>query len=443
MQVVGIIAEYNPLHFGHAYHIGYARRLAAADACVCVLSSNFVQRGEPALVSKWARTKMALASGVDLVVELPSIFSSGSAEYFASGSISILENLGIVDSLCFGSEAGKIEPLDAAANHLAFESEAFKELLKRGLEEGLSFAVSRQNALEVILKDSKNILGLINKSNNILGIEYIKALKRMGSQIRPLTIKRKGQNYNDFIFRASDHSFSIQGVENLKTRTEHVQDFSSATAIRNYIRQMKKPRSCERDLFLRNNIPESSLKIIADEFKSGRGPVFSEAFENTILHLFRCMDSVSLYSLPYIESGLENRLKRASIESVTFEEFVAKVVTKRYPISRIKRIIFSALLGGTGGFLEDLKDKGYAQYIRVLGFNDTGRRLLAAMKKKATLPIIIKPALYTKLENELARELFLHEIQASNAYVLGYPNINQRIGNSELTTSPIYLPGEA
>lgn len=423
MSVVGIIAEYNPLHCGHEYHIKNARDLTDAKACVCVLSSNFVQRGEPALLSKWARTKMALVSGADLVIELPTAFSCGSAEYFSSGAISILEGLGLVDYLCFGSETGNIEPLETAAHHLAFESESFKEQLKSRLNDGLSFATSRQNALEATLSDTDTI-DIINKPNNILAIEYIKALKRIGSNIKPLTIKRKGQAFNDITPYNS---------------INQTQNFSSATSIRHYIKQMDDSSLCQHDSFLLNSISEPCIKLLCDEFNLGRGPVFLESFENTILHLFRTMDNNSISLLPYMENGLENRMKSAALESVTIEEFVNRAVTKRYPASRIKRIMICALTGLTGDLLESLKSNDYAQYIRILGFNETGCSLLSDMKKKSSLPIITKPASYSKSENNLARQLFLHEIRSTDAYALGCPGKNQRMGNAELTTSPVIV----
>lgn len=418
MTVVGIIAEYNPLHLGHKHHLKCAKEAANANACVCVLSSNFVQRGEPALISKWARTKMALISGADLVIELPSAFSCGSAEYFSSGAVSILDSLGIVDFLCFGSEAGSLDALETAAQHLAFENDFFKENLKKGLEKGLSFAVSRQKALELTLSDSQEAIDVITKPNNILGIEYIKALLRTESTIKPITIERKGQGYNS--------------LELAKT-------LSSATAIRHYIQEMTNLSACNKDAFLLNNMPEACLEILSEEINSGRGPIFSKRFENIILHLFRNKSEVEISQLPYMEDGLENRLKKAALNSVTFEDLVAKVVTKRYPASRIKRILFSAITGITGEFIEALKLKGYAQYIRVLGFNEVGRSLLSDMRKKARLPIIIKPSSYEKLDNTLARELFRYEIRATDAYVLGYPSVKERIGSSEFSTSPIYI----
>lgn len=432
MSVVGIIAEYNPLHFGHIHHLNYARDATKAQGLVCVLSSNFVQRGEPAIVSKWVRTQMALASGADLVVELPSAFSCASAEYFATGAVSILNNLGIVDYLCFGSEEGCIETLEPVAEQFACENETFTEALKDGLNNGLSYALARQKALEAALLNNEavsdktyydetkinSVINAVSKPNNILGIEYIKALKRLNSTIEPITTKRIGQDYNSL---------------------ERASSYSSATSIRQHIQEiLTSGLSYDTDAFLQNNMAEKCLKVMLAEFESGRGPVFPETFENILLYAFRTKSISEIRSLPYIEEGLENRLKQAALESASYHELVGKVVTKRYPASRIKRILISMLTGMTGEFLDELKNNGYAQYIRVLGFNETGRTLLSEMKNKAQLPMITKPASYNILDNKLAVKLFEHEVRSTDTYVLGYHNPKHIIGSQEYTYSPIY-----
>ena len=419
MSVVGIIAEYNPLHIGHAHHLEKARLITQAEACVCVLSSSFVQRGEPALVSKWARTSMALKAGADLVVELPSAFSCASAEYFSSAAIKILDSLGVVTHLCFGSEEGQIEPLEAAAALLAFESESFKASLKEGLKQGLSFASARERAMTQETHGSLNVLG---KPNNILGVEYIKAIKRLGSTLSPVTITRRGEGYNSLDYASS---------------------FSSASAIRkhiseapqlNYTALFTDPHSA----FLMSNLPEVSFKLLAEEFAAGRGPVYSRAFEGILLHRLRTISADELSQLPYMENGLENRIKQAAFESVDLDELVSSIITSRYPASRVKRILCALMMGLTGDFLNELKEAGYAQYIRVLGFNETGRQLLSSIKKKLILPLLTKPANYTQLPS-LGKKLFEMEIRATDTYVLAYPNPASRLGGSELLASPLYI----
>ncbi|NMA66713.1 MAG: nucleotidyltransferase [Clostridiaceae bacterium] len=420
MFVAGIIAVYNPLHEGHLFHFNKTLKETGADFAVCILSSNFVQRGEPSIVNKWARTRMALDIGVDLVIELPSAFSCASAEYFASAAVRILDSLNCVDYLCFGSEEGKIQDLESTAEFLANESEEFKIELKKGMDKGLSFAAARQRAIISCKNVPDNIGSILNKPNNILGVEYIKAIKRLGSSIKPVTIKRQGQDYNSIELAAS---------------------FSSATSIRHHLAETVKLNSTmfETDTFINSNLPKSSLEIIKNEINHGRGPVFSETFEIILFHLLRQTPLSELKKLPYVAEGLENRLKDAAMNSISLLDLISKVVTSRYPTSRIKRILCALLTGLSAELLEELKTNGYAQYIKILGFNEKGRILLNKIKKSTDIPIITQPASYTKLSNPLAIRLFEHEIRSNDTYVLAYPDAKQRIGGSELRSRPLYI----
>lgn len=425
MSVVGIIAEYNPLHQGHLFHFRQSLKETGADYAICIMSSNFVQRGEPAIFDKWARTKMALGIGIDLVIELPSAFACSSAEYFALAAVQILDSLNCVDYLCFGSEEGKIGNLERAAEFLANESREFKTELKKALDEGLSFAAARQKALSNCKNVPRGISSVLSEPNNILSVEYIKAIKRSESKIKPVTIKRIGQGYNSI---------------------EHAASFSSATAVRHYLSKIDGINCSDfdssklmKDGFLINNLPESSLEIISKETALGRGPVFPEALESILLYLLRKTPVNELKKLPYVAEGLENRLKDAAISSVSLSEVISGTVTSRYPASRIRRILCAMLTGMTADFLEELKENRYAQYIRILGFNEKGRSLLNKIKKNSKLPIITKPASYIKLSNPLARKLFEHEIRTTDAYALAYPDIKQRIGGTELKSGPVYF----
>lgn len=424
MSVLGIIAEYNPLHSGHAWHIQKSLELTGADAAVCVLSSQFVQRGEPGIVSKQARAQMALGCGMDLVIELPGAFSCASAEYFASAAVRLLDSLGLVDYLSFGSEAGSLDSLQRAADFLAEEPPAFKAALRKNLDDGLSFPAARQAALMACLDDQT--FQAVSSPNNILGIEYLKAIKRFSSRIKPVTIPRVGQGYSE-------------------TRIES--GFSSATAIRSHIRSFLADRHLPdvtpADSYTRllsdlsGNMPESSLGVLADEFWAGRGPIFFQDFEGILMHRLRTASDQELQALPYMEEGLHNRLRLAARHCTSLDEILAFCTTNRYPRARISRVLCALLLGMTASFLEDLKNNGYAQYIRVLGFNEKGRKLLSAARKKAGLPIITRPASYRKMENPLARRLFEHEIRITDVYGLAYKRPELRKGGLELTASPI------
>ncbi|NLW02969.1 MAG: nucleotidyltransferase [Clostridiaceae bacterium] len=437
MSVLGIVAEYNPLHSGHEWHIRKSLELTGADAAVCVLSSQFVQRGEPGIVNKQARTRMALSCGIDLVLELPGAFSCASAEYFASAAVRILDSLGLVDYISFGSETGSLDAMQKAADFLADENPTFREALRRNLDKGLSFPAARQAALRTSLDD--RTFEVVSSPNNILGIEYLKAIRRSGSRIKPVTIPRIGQGY---------------GGKDLDS------SYSSATSIRGHIRRLSTAAGrhyplggaagdklpdmglyafSALDPDLAPNMPESSLRILESEFRTGRGPIFIQDFEDILIYRLRTATDQDLLALPYIGEGLHNRLRQASLNCASLDGILEYCTTSRYPRSRISRILCALLLGMTASFLDELKDNRYAQYIRVLGFNDKGRKLLASARKKATLPIITKPASYRKLENPLARKLFEHEARITDVYSLGYKRPELKLGGSELTAPPVMV----
>jgi predicted nucleotidyltransferase len=435
VSVVGIVAEYNPLHIGHAYHLYHARKITEAKAIVCVLSSHFTQRGEPSVVNKWARTRMALKSGADLVLELPCAFSSSSAEYFASGAVRILESLNCVDYLCFGSEEGNIQTLERAAELLAYESSEFKAVLKNTLKKGASFAAARQEALESITSCEYNFSSILKNSNNILGIEYIKAIKRGKNKIQPLTIKRTGQDYLDFdteCFPASATAIRRVIKEIFENEPANQMGFDST---RDYTGKL----SLQNNTFLKKNLPSSSLDILSQEFEFGRGPVFLENFESILLYLLKSKNAKELSCLPYMEEGLENRFKKAAMKSASLMELIKEVATSRYPVSRIQRVLCALLTDMSQSFLDELKERGYAQYIRILGFNQRGRELLSAIRKNSLLPIITKPADGKKLLNPFAKKLYEYELKCTDVYSIGYNNPRERMSLNDLTSSPVYF----
>lgn len=406
MRIVGIIAEYNPLHSGHQYHIRQAKKAADAEGVVCVLSSSFVQRGEPAFLRKHARALMALNSGADLVLELPAAFSCASAEYFSGAAVGLLNALGCVDVLSFGSEEGSLPPLLEAASLLASEPPDFKLKLKDALSSGLSFPAARQKALSGFLSEAAS--RVVESPNNILAVEYLKALKRLGSGITPSTLRREGQGYND---------------------TRLGPSFSSATAIRSAL--MQTPSSLEA---VKANMPEESFSILTREQAAGFGPVTWDHFETIVLHRLRTGTLSYLAELPYMGEGLHYRLKEASFKAVSIEELISLSASSRYPSARIRRILCALITGMTQEFLNELKENGYVRYLRVLGFNAKGREILAGTKKKAGLPFLIRPADYKRLGDSLAIRLFEHEIHSTDTYALGFPKKQLRKGGLELTT---------
>ncbi len=436
MSVLGIIAEYNPFHNGHKYHIDRSKELCGADSVVCVMSGNFIQRGEPAIVDKWARTEMALLSGADLVIELPVVYAMSSAEFFAYGAVKILDSIGITDFICFGSEAGGMEELDLIADILTSEPESYKTVLKNFLSKGLSYPAARENALaaylEAIGHPADKLTEIIKSSNNILGIEYLKALKRLGSRIRPQTIKRIANTYN---------SQALEGA------------ISSATAIRMHILSAEdsksphtlnvKSSSVIQDSMasLASVLPRPSFDILQREIKAGRGPVFSSDFENTILSALRQRSTEEISSLPYIGEGLENRIKAAAGTSGSLEELIDKICTRRYTRTRIQRCLFSTLTGLKHKELSEFNLYGGPQYIRVLGFNNTGRRLLSRIIKNTSLPVIVKTADFKKSCNPFLARMLEIEAAATDQYVLAYANPEFKKSGQEFTRNIVRFCG--
>jgi len=417
MKVLGIIAEYNPFHNGHLYHLEESKRLSMADFVVCVMSGNFIQRGEPAIVNKWARAEMALFSGADLVVELPTVYAMASAEFFAFGAVKILDSLGIVDFICFGSERGSIGELEKIAEVLHQQPASFRRFLKEQLDRGLSFPAAREYALRRYFGDDSAISGdieqIMGSSNSILGIEYLKALKRLGSHITPLTISRIGNEYN---------SEEITG------------SISSATAIRKLISDFPGRDFTSK---LEKVLPPSSLAVLQREFKHGRGPVFPQNFDDIIIACARKMTAEQISSLPYVSEGLENRIKEAAGISGSFNQLIENISTKRYTRTRLQRSILSMLTGLTSTEFETFNKFGGPQYIRVLGFNPKGRQMLSMINKKATLPVIVKTANFKNSCNPLLRRMLDIESSATDMYVLGYSNPEFRKAGQEFTQNVI------
>lgn len=418
MRVLGLVVEYNPFHNGHLYHLEQSKKLTGADYAVCVMSGNFIQRGEPAVINKWARAKAAILSGVDLVIELPVVFAMSSAEYFAFGAVKILDSLGIVDCICFGSEQGNVNELDMIASTLSEEPQAYKSALKNFLNSGLSFPSAREQALKAYFQETRgcvfqNMEEIIGSSNNILGIEYLKALKKLNSGIEPYTITRVGNAYN---------SEKITG------------SISSATAIRKLIASEPVLLSDEK---IKEVLPGPSLKILKGEIESGRGPVFASGFEDMILSHLRRLSVDELKNFPYISEGLENRIKTAAENSGSFEELVENVNTKRYTRTRIQRSLFCILNGISSEEFDEFLTYGGPQYSRVLGFNNKGRQLLSEINKASTLPVIIKTADFKNSCNRLLKRMLELEAAATDMYVLGYSNPEYRKSGQEFTQNII------
>ena len=391
-NVVGIIGEYNPFHNGHKYHLEKSKQEARADYVISVISGNFVQRGNVSLLDKWAKADMALTNGVDLVIELPTIYSISSAENFAYGAVKILNSLNIVDYISFGSESCDIDVLEKCADVLYKQPSEFVSLLKHELSTGLSFPKARENALLMYLNDIRKYANVLSSPNNILAIEYMKALKRLRSPIKPISIKRINVGYNDL------------GINN---------DFASATAIREKIIN-------NTPAGLSKLMPPNSYRILYNSIKKGHYVKDITAFEKEIIYTLRKMSLNEIANLPDVSEGLEHNIKNAANSCNTIAEFMNIIKTKRYTNTRIQRILLYALLGITK---KDMLDSFKAQpYIRVLGFNDKGKALLSAISRaNPNLNIITSVKKYVdSIPNKVLLNMLNTDINATNIYTLGY-----------------------
>ncbi len=390
--VLGIIGEYNPFHNGHLHHLNESKKITGANYTVAVISGNFVQRGNVALIDKWSRAKMAILNGVDLVLELPCIYSISSAENFASGAIKILNSLKIVDAVSFGSEINDMSVLKEFATILTEEPDEYKSLLAHELSKGISFPKARENALLMYLNDIRKYANVLSSPNNILAIEYLKALQISESTIEPVSIKRKGPGYN-----------SNMVIDNL----------ASGTAIRRYIEN--------RNFYsLDKVLPQVSYDILSDAIKKGHYVSGLERFEKEIIFTLRRMTIAEIADLPDVSEGFENSLKNAANSCNNLAEFRRLVKSKRYTQTRIDRILLYALLGFTKDDMED--SKKVEPYIRVLGFNSKGEELLSEIckeNKKLQVVTSVKNFMST-CRNKKLLMMLEKDIQATNTYTLGY-----------------------
>lgn len=395
-KVLAIICEYNPFHNGHLYQLKESINLVQPDFVVCIMSGNFVERGNTALINKWARTEMALKSGVDMVIELPTIYSISSAENFAAGAIKILNNLNCETHLSFGSECGDLDTLKKFAEILVNEPAEYVTMLNHELAKGLSFPKARENALLLYINDIRNSANVLSGSNNILAIEYLKQIIKTGSKIKPITIKRIGTEYN---------SIAISN------------NIASATAIREMLLQKKS---------VKNLIPKTAYSILKEELGNGRFVLDVSQFEKQIIYKLRCMSIEEIANLPDVTEGLEYKIKEASNSCNTLESLCFMIKSKRYTMTRIKRILLYALL--------DITKQDYTNfskvnpYLRVLGVSDNGKLLLSKLSKNKKLNVITSVKQFMdKNNNKILKSILEKDIFATNIYTLEYkknPNAN-------------------
>ena len=359
-KVVGIIAEYNPFHNGHSYHIQNTKAQTGADFVVAVMTGNFTQRGNTSVINKWEKAKMALNGDADVVIELPTIYSISSAENFASGAVKILNELGIVDTISFGMEANDVSTLNNIANVLVNEPPEYKVILEHELGKGNSFPKARENALMMYLNDIKRYANVVKGSNNILAIEYLKALKKQKSSIVPFGVKREKVYYNS---------------------TKIIDEYASATGIRNLLlhNQIEEVRKV---------VPAKSYSILLNNLRQGTYVLDIIAYNDEIIYKLRSMTVKQIANLPDVSEGLEYLIKDVSNKTNNLIELINGIKSKRYTQTRIQRILLYALLGITKKDME--MSKKITPYIRVLGCSEKGKILLSQINSKAKVITSLK-----------------------------------------------------
>ena len=405
MKVVGLVTEYNPFHNGHQYHIEEARKITGADYVIAVMSGNFVQRGIPAMIDKYSRTRMALSHGVDLVLEIPVSFATGSAEYFAYGAISLLDQLGVVDYLCFGSESGNISLLNKAASYLLNQPANFDEQLQAYLKKGYNYPAARAKTLQELITaesapEEPTLPSILTEPNNILGIEYLKALQALNSSISPVTIRRTSANYHDK--RLSNTEISNQPV------------ISSATAIRKTISE----KLTEPDAFLKQiypSIPETTYKILEQNYHKTY-PVTEEDFLQIIHYKLLAEDKCSLLQYMDVSDDLADRLKKLPGQNFTYHELVRNIKTKNMTLTRIHRALIHILLNIQATSMESYCRSGYSRYARILGVRQESTPLLRSIDKAGRIPVITRVSKAEKQLDTIGMQMLQEDIFAAHLY---------------------------
>ncbi len=384
MRVAGIVAEYNPFHNGHAIHIEKTREPnggCEATHIVAVMSGSFVQRGEPAIMTKFDRAKSALVGGVDLVIELPVPWCLSSAEGFASGAVSLLNSLGCVDVLSFGSEIGKLQPLQKVVT--VMQTPRFASLLKYHLGLGISFAQAQQKALEEIAGAAP--ASVLNTPNNTLGIEYIKALQAYNSTMDLFTVARQGSAHDSMA---------------------PIGDTASASYLRTLL-------FSNRLLNTLPYMPAGCAAVVSDAADKGLLPASVHMLDRTVLSHLRRLSLNDLKALPTMSEGLENRVYTAIRKASSLIELEESIKTKRYPLTRIRRLIWSAFLDITNEYTA-----APPPYIRVLAANERGKEILSAAKP--TIPLLYRASQVEKL-NITCQRLWELETKATDLHALSLP----------------------
>lgn len=379
MHVTGLITEYNPFHNGHLFHLKKARETTGADYTAVVMSGSFVQRGAPAVFDKYSRTRAALLSGADLVFEMPAPFSTASAREFASYAVALFTALGAVDSICFGSECGEIEPILRAARLLNEESESFKKRLQDFLKEGKTFPEARSAALA---EEGAEEAKLLSSPNNILGVEYCQAVLRQRSPLSCFTIKREGNGY---------HDPSLNGA------------LGSALAVRQALQSGTDVQA------LRFLLPDPSFDSVCRSI-----PVFLDDFSGLLNYRLLTEQEPERYA--EIRPELAARIKKLAPGSASFDQRIKELKSRQLTYTGVSRGLIHLILGIEQRQMDLFKEAGFAPYARILGFRKSAAPLLRRIKENSSIPVIIKLAGAEKRLDPAGAAMLACEIQSSHLY---------------------------
>ena len=390
MKIAGIIAEYNPFHNGHEYHIEQTKKLTNCDYVIIILSGDFTQRGIPAFINKHKRAEMALLSGADLVIELPIYYSCSSAQYFALGATHILNSLNCIDYLSFGSECGDINTLKDIALLLTNEDAHFSQLLKENLKSGLPYPRAFSVSFSVAYQDKPEYCNIISSPNNLLGIEYLKSLITLNSNIEPFTITRNGADYLD---------------DNIETYN------SSALAIRSSILT---DNSLDGS---KDQMPVKIHELLMSEYKK-TFPISLDDYSQPLLYKLLNQKNNTFTEYLDIDISLSNKIKNNICNFTNFSSFAELLKTKEYSYARICRCLVQILLNIKKSHLRKASDSNIIlpNYARILGFNSSKTELLSIIKSNCNIPLISKLSNADKILGGNSLQMLEHDILASNIY---------------------------
>ncbi|WLD95046.1 nucleotidyltransferase [Alkalihalobacillus sp. AL-G] len=403
MNALGLIVEYNPFHNGHFYHLQEAKKKSEAELAIAVMSGNFLQRGEPAMVSKWTRTEMALRSGVDVVVELPYAYATQRADQFAFGAVAILDAL-LCRRIIFGSESGEIEPFLNTVSFIEQNERMYNERIQAQIQSGLSYPSAASRAFLEIPERPETTVDL-SKPNNILGFHYINAIRKLNSSIIPETIKRTGAGYHD------------------KENTSNT--IASATGIRSKLIEHQEPLSSISEL-----VPPATNDSLTKHLSAYQQFQSWEKYFPLLKYRLFTSTPSELSSIYECVEGLENRLLDLIKESESFHDFLNSVKTKRYTWTRLQRLCTHILTNTHKSVMEKATLSG-PSYVRLLGMSPTGQQYLSQIKKKMALPLVSTVSQHDDPLIEL-------DMRATKTYILGFPSdCHSTLWKQEYSTPPL------